>query len=92
MSMQNPPKSPTRQDSLKSSKALMARNVSIRPGMPTDWRPADFWLPDKDIAFLYFLVKDPSEMLNKYAGSALMERFFSDRRCWLPLGLYWVWA
>ena len=35
------------------------------------WRPADFWLPDKDVAFLHFLAKDPLEMLNKYAGNPL---------------------
>jgi hypothetical protein len=50
----------------------MPRNVSIDRTICRVWRPADFWLPDKDIAFLHFLVKDPSEMLNKYAGNPLM--------------------
>jgi hypothetical protein len=53
----------------------MLRKVSIRRRTPADWRPAEFSVPDKDVAFLHFLVKDPSQML-RYMGNPSHGKIF----------------
>ena len=61
----------------------MPRAVGFRARSATTYcRLTDLWLQDKDVAFLSFLAKNPSEMLTNYMGNPLMQQFFEDRRCW----------